>query len=552
MEILSGTGPAEAHPSITRYLLGLQIGAFQRLFAVLDDSSLPKVSWRNPFLQIRHPIPFAWNIEGDLSDVDRADPKRGLFIALSILTAGVSVRLIEGGSRLVMPSSIARYLPSFSPKEYRRCKEKWLQMRPDWIHYGDEFSGDGRNCTLTARGSKGKFGAGLDFAISPRMIDDRDQTSEFHVRVGLPCRKSRSLPAPGRWTDEERGTFRETVLGFLRALRDRVAQQSEDGFRELRLEVPPDKRSSGIDSFTASTESPDGVHYLSKVAIKPIAETVWAEFPRYTLGIEGPTLKLTDGQGNLLPFFSPTIMAVMLYPDDEDKRTEFLAQEHLRRLDEIVVSLEAEGHSSREIDEKFPPLVAWAVEEQGFFSPTLVRALRTGPSAAEIQATIKTLAADGLLAGELLLTMITCAKHHPHHVSVLKAIYLLRKSAARGMARVPASAPTGQTKLKEDWAQFEPVAHLWAAAHLGFLELQTAAAPRELVVHLDREFLAKAEELRRLGEECFARGQRVKGGPVLDPTRTWRPPRDLQLAEAALETEPLPDWSLELLDEYAA
>jgi len=67
------------------------------------------------------------------------------------------------------------------------------------------------------------------------------------------------------------------------------------------------------------------------------------------------------------------------------------------------------------------------------------------------------------------------------------------------------------------------------------------------------QFLAVAEALRAMGESTYARGQRRKGGPLLDPQETWKVPADLSLPPVTLELpDVMPEFLLKSLKKYRA
>jgi hypothetical protein len=547
IQILSNNDWVEARRSVTRNFLAFQASCFDKLLDVLNDPSLSPAPWQRPFIRLIIEFPFEWDTEIPLRDVKLSTPGRDLFLTLLILTAGVAVSPGES-FKLLPPKHLARYLRRFSPDEARTHLDDWLATGLDYVSYGDKLSNPLEECTLNGTGRKGAyFRASLALSISPRIIDHRERRSGFAVLVGLPWQGSDSLLPPQRWSDEERAALRQTVQRFFRALQESI-HQPEAMPAEIRELVPHGARSSGLTSFAALTRDSKGVHFLKKVSVRSIAQSIWSRFPAYTLGLEGPTLPISDGHGELLLLAASTIGSLMLHPDDEASREEFIAQEHLHHLDGVICSLEEDGWTPEEIRMEWAQILS-LVATEGVLTPKVVRALRTAPSMVEITRRMNDRIRRGMLVGEILLTIITCQHHHPEHASLRKAIYLIQQGVKAG--GITADSLPGRTYslISKEWKRFKAVAHLWAAARSVSEEPDFTKSMR---VILDRKFLARAEALRLLGEECFGRGQKRSHGPLLNPASTWRTPRDLELPSVSLVIEPLPEWSFGQLAKYRA
>lgn len=549
LRILSDEGPTEARRFVTRHLLILQACCFERLLDVLDDPTRPNASWARPIMKFDIHIPFEWDVTIPLRDIDQSTPGRNLYVALSILTAYTATPANQDGSfNLVIPGPVQDRLLRFPPKEAETCFQSWAAFKPAFVSYGFELSADLDNWIIYGRGrTDGAFRASLIFDISPRIIDYGRMRSRFTVVAALPWEQTDSFPPPEMWSNGDKTALRRTISTFLHSLRA-IIDQRRDAPRQIRVDVPRGRGGSGVAFFAASTINGAGAQYLERVSPKPIEQSVWRRFPSYIRGV-GPTLDITDGRGGLRPLAEATVMALMLHPDNEQMRHEFLAKWHTRILAKVGSSLEQRGYSAEEIDREWPTILSRGADRHGILPRSLVQALDTAPSREALEARIRDSTARGVVIGEMLLTIITCARHHPAHVSVRKAIYLIRRALKDGRIKPGAVPGTSDAFLLREWKRLNPVAHLWAAA-INVSEGPDLEDCSTLTV--DREFLARAEALRLLGEQCFGRGQRRKHGPVLDPSKTWRMPRDLELPRVRLKTQPLPERALAWLAEYHA
>ena len=141
----------------------------------------------------------------------------------------------------------------------------------------------------------------------------------------------------------------------------------------------------------------------------------------------------------------------------------------------------------------------------------------------------------GLMAAKLFVVALAFVEHDPSNVSKEAAYKMWLKAATR--AKVP---DHGRITLLNAFSDFEPVAHLWAAATLEpklFQDRSKGGA--ELA-----EFLGLAERLRQKGESV-----RLDKGFLLDPTKTWKAPArftlpawEIPLPSPAMLAESMSRW----------
>jgi hypothetical protein len=241
-----------------------------------------------------------------------------------------------------------------------------------------------------------------------------------------------------------------------------------------------------------------------------------------------PQLSISDGGGGLL-FFAPTfLLASMLYPRDEAGRVQYLAW---RILATAAETPEPEGD---------------AVPQCVVVPQFALQAAVAAPSYNEVIKTAISQAEGAHAAGEVLRFIVKCRIHHPEHPpSVSKTWDVLSKTLAGELTRDGRPRSSSISFLKEAWATFKPVAHLWAAAHA--LPDPTIAPPLEFdPARLEGlpAFLALAEAFRKLGESIIAQGQTI---PVLNPAETWCNPPDLILLQIEIDLPPLSEATLRLL-----
>src|SRR4051812_29188968 len=107
-----------------------------------------------------------------------------------------------------------------------------------------------------------------------------------------------------------------------------------------------------------------------------------------------PVLPIVDSDGKLLPAALEIVLAITTYPADPKKQEEFLAS----ALVDSLLRLENS---------------APALAELAATLPWLIPALYRSPTPEEVIEAAVQADASAWAAGEILLTMLTAAKHHP-------------------------------------------------------------------------------------------------------------------------------------------
>jgi hypothetical protein len=240
-----------------------------------------------------------------------------------------------------------------------------------------------------------------------------------------------------------------------------------------------------------------------------------------------PVLNIVDKDGGLNLFAPTEVLSVILYPDDEGKREEFLVSGVVRTLLEL---------SDEEKRNKV--LKAAAVG----FIPVLWRS----PDPDTIIRRAVSYAGSSWVAGEMLLFMLSVAIHHPEHeVSPTKAVYTLSQVLEGGDTFGGESAAVKERTLWKAWGRFKSAAHFVAIRQFVLQEYQEATPDlfmslATLSVEALSLYLSGAEYLRRLGEQH----------QILDPAETWRVPEGLDLPVSEITLPPLPEQHLRVLTTY--
>jgi len=239
-----------------------------------------------------------------------------------------------------------------------------------------------------------------------------------------------------------------------------------------------------------------------------------------------PILEITDGRGKFHPMASFVVLATMFYPDDQDKRRQYLETMYAKVL------LEA-GAPLSKMRKNFAVRLA-----------------------EEFESSADSAAGSGYgvtVAGDLLLFIISASLHSPKDASLERAVRVWSEDQALGRTGDGHSVAASRRSIMGAWSKFKSVAHLCAAWRLSQHEARASnpAVPEELA-----NFLAFAETLRLLGERHHPPAGRTGSKPhldsTLDPETTWRTPPDLELRGVTLGIPPLTEYAIEILKRYHA
>lgn len=149
-------------------------------------------------------------------------------------------------------------------------------------------------------------------------------------------------------------------------------------------------------------------------------------------------------------------------------------------------------------------------------------------------------APGGVIAGEMLLHMISFAEHSPkHRVGVNKACRILSRMALDGWrCRDDTEMPTSHSRVMEQWGRYSCVAHVWAA---WLLAIEDADAEELFTEDGMRKLFGMVRAVFDLAQ---AHGLPGCNPSILPPTH---------LADHVTLTVPTPtEWELSVIGEYRA
>ncbi len=557
VEILSGRCGAEHRKRATRALRGLQGSSFEKLRDAIEDPD-HVTSWEDPWLTIRIDHPWDWiqkqSKDSYLSGERPAKPEfHEELIPFDLLLAGAGVILDGEMEYPSIPIPLLTGSGRVPPGKEKVLFERWIDF-DEWmspVSYGDRFNGedDIKKGSIAGKGSGVRFRAALAFFLYPHVIDSNTETAYYDVRVGLPWVSSH---APSLWTEEEKAALWETVLRLLDTLVREIDDNEPLPKKVLtKVEAGPNSEAK-FQLFSALIDRPAGDSIAELTSVRTVEKTSLRRFPPYALGCRGPSLDITDGEGALTSMATMEVLSVMFYPDDASLRQRFLEAHRAFLVSELLPEM---------IEKKMPEIdldddESWLIYQQAVLSHLsefklsrrMLSKMLNAPPYMEILGEALERRQAAFNTGEMLLYLICCAQYNPEHATITKAA-LLRSWDLKGHQDADGrQVGRKRSKLIRDWATFKPVAHLWAAFRLceeqGFEESGFVLVPGS-----ETNFLAVAEEVRRLGEKCFARAQASKHGPALNPAETWRSPPDLPLPSVTYEIPTLKDTTLRRLAE---
>jgi hypothetical protein len=261
-----------------------------------------------------------------------------------------------------------------------------------------------------------------------------------------------------------------------------------------------------------------------------------------------PFLEISDGSGNI-DFLQALykLPAVMLFPEDETARKQYIAQTTVA----FLMNHHRPGQNSN-----FP------------ITPAVLGLISEGPRPDELTRRVAERIEQGKVARNILNLVLSLSQVTPEHATVRKVIRVLRmhlvkeKKRVRKEGKKPRHAlPASSSSLKSSWARFKPVSHLWAAVPPELLASVSGPTPPFKSANFDQDrafidrglkFLAVAEKIRLFGEAHYPMGGRNNSSPVkaptLDPKTTWKVSQDVTLPRAELDRVAPPEWVMEELD----
>jgi hypothetical protein len=257
-----------------------------------------------------------------------------------------------------------------------------------------------------------------------------------------------------------------------------------------------------------------------------------------------PDLPIGDEEGNLSTGSdSMRVYAFMAHPRSEEFRQQYLARMYEVCAADLQVELEA-----RVPKEAPPHLVSAVVGVQlGRWIHPLggFPRLASAPSANDAAERLFDNAWPGSVAGDLLLYLhqMRLSGIEP---SVNKAVTLEVDYLAGATTVAGAPSQGGSARyVRDQWAEFKPVVHLWAAYRTTFFANQNGRnVPEPTSDEGFPLFLALSEWWA--DEALGIQGRQ----PILDNAELWRVPARVRSKWPLLQIttdSPLPDWALEVL-----
>lgn len=236
-----------------------------------------------------------------------------------------------------------------------------------------------------------------------------------------------------------------------------------------------------------------------------------------------PELPVLDASGKLSPVAHVILMAVMAYPENEQKQEEILASAVTGALQRVPES---------------PAVTADLVQRFSWFLPAVHRA----PSPGGVKRAALKASGSAWIAADALVLMLGGAIHHPDlDVHLTKALYAISVYHQGNVTRQGGKLRLGNRTLWTAWTTFRSVAHLhavkrlWAEDHPD----DSKSFPQWFASNLE-EFLAAAEDLRR---QAVTRRFLTNG-------ETWSVPPTLPLPPVTVAPAPLDPEMLAILRDY--
>jgi len=253
-----------------------------------------------------------------------------------------------------------------------------------------------------------------------------------------------------------------------------------------------------------------------------------------------PVLELLEPDGSLSMFAPTHLLAVTMYPDQEEKREELLVSTAVQLLVKLAeeVKKQKKIKGTKDQKERARPSVSVPAD--------WLAVLLRSPSAEKVIGDAAAYASYSWVAGELIMFMISAAIHHPAmDVTMTKAVWAFPSLFAGRATYGGGSVSLSHRTVWKAWSRLKSVAHLHAIRQI-WLQDKKSKADLDLegfvTLHNDKllEYLASSEAIRRAAVER----------KILKHEETWWPPEGLKLPLTKVQVPPLPPTALEELAKY--
>lgn len=236
-----------------------------------------------------------------------------------------------------------------------------------------------------------------------------------------------------------------------------------------------------------------------------------------------PEIILTASLPDLHPHDIGWVRSIMLFPDDENLRMQNYAVE----VAKYEISSSNAGST---------------------LSTECIKLLIEAPSDSELQYIRNERTKGGIVAGIILTAMYLMRHYELEEPSLKKAIFVAKefnkKSAYGDGSRMPA-----ETKIKEYWRQYAPVAHLWAALELNRLYPIVESEADCFSETGFPKFLQLAASVYNFGTTFIPKRAKPQT-PILNKSDTWA--IDAQIELITLQESTPPPELLKILKKYKA
>jgi hypothetical protein len=182
-----------------------------------------------------------------------------------------------------------------------------------------------------------------------------------------------------------------------------------------------------------------------------------------------------------------------------------------------------------------------------------LRALAFGAGGNELNALENKRARDGTTAGLILVLISVMAAGNYDRPSLNKAIHIIEEIAKRKKKQnVQFGHYSDRKEILSAWKLMKNSAHFWAALEWIFGPYGSdVLTTKPMGPEAYREFLRIACSYRKLGCEFHESNSKIKKS-LLDSDSSWRMPDEFASEAYALSEEPVPQWLLDILNEYRA